>query len=236
MQKWHTLPYKGKSYKIAIFRKDILCLNLKVATNGTVSLSAPYSVPQVQIVDFLQSKAKWIATNVAKMNEKIQICKVENLTLEGGKITFLGKDIAVDIKKAPTNQAKLNDNSIVLHIARYELEQAKKVLDIFLRQKLQTILANFISANVHKHKEFPKASITVKRMRSRWGSCNITKKIVALNSYLIYTPLSCIEYIIMHEFVHFLCSGHSVTFYEKLASYMPDWKQRKRLLDSYSII
>jgi len=124
----------------------------------------------------------------------------------------------------------------VLQTNSYESAQVQKVLEKFLRQKLHAIINNFIQGVIAKYPEFPKADISLRKMRSRWGSCNPNKNIVTLNSYLIYAPLCCIEYILMHEFVHFLCRGHSAAFYEKLTHYMPDWKQRKHLLDCYAII
>ena len=64
-------------------------------------------------------------------------------------------------------------------------------------------------------------------MTSRWGSCQTVKGIITLNSKLIEKPLRCIEYVVLHEFAHFIHPNHSKEFYDFVASLMPDWKERK---------
>ena len=67
-------------------------------------------------------------------------------------------------------------------------------------------------------------------MRSRWGSCIPSKKILTFNVHLMEYPMPAAEYVVAHEFTHFLQANHSARFYEELARYMPDYKQREKLL------
>ena len=68
-------------------------------------------------------------------------------------------------------------------------------------------------------------------MISRWGSCQPKRKILTFNIALLEAPLSCIEYVATHEFVHFLQPDHSRKFYQYLSMFMPDWKERKNELE-----
>jgi predicted metal-dependent hydrolase len=68
-------------------------------------------------------------------------------------------------------------------------------------------------------------------MKSRWGSCHREKKVIVLNSDLIKTPKYCIDYVMLHELIHFKHRYHDKEFYNFLTSLMPDWKQRKKALD-----
>ena len=52
-----------------------------------------------------------------------------------------------------------------------------------------------------------------------------------MNRHLLEMPVSCIEYVVLHEFCHFLYPNHSKDFYAILTTLMPDWQQRKKLLD-----
>ena len=73
--------------------------------------------------------------------------------------------------------------------------------------------------------------LSVKRMRTLWGSCSREKNIINLNYYLYKAPVACIEYVILHELVHFIYPRHDKNFRDFLTIYMPDWQERKRLLD-----
>lgn len=56
------------------------------------------------------------------------------------------------------------------------------------------------------------------------------KNILTFNVHLMEYPLPAAEYVVAHEFTHFLQANHSARFYEELARYMPDYKQRERIL------
>lgn len=67
-------------------------------------------------------------------------------------------------------------------------------------------------------------------MRSRWGSCNPQKGILKFNTNLMYAPQECVNYVVLHEFTHFLQPNHSKRFYEELEKICPLWKLwRKKL-------
>lgn len=76
----------------------------------------------------------------------------------------------------------------------------------------------------------PKA-IRVHPMKTRWGSCNFQKGTLNFNLYLIDRPLECVEYVVMHEFAHFVCPDHSAAYHALMTQLMPDWKARKQLLN-----
>ena len=71
----------------------------------------------------------------------------------------------------------------------------------------------------------------VKDMKTRWGSCNITKKRIWLNLKLVQYPPECLEYVILHELIHLKVPNHSADFYAELDQYMPDWQMRRKILN-----
>lgn len=81
--------------------------------------------------------------------------------------------------------------------------------------------------------DYPK--IKFREMISRWGSCHPTKGIVTFNTNLMYAPTVCVEYVVMHEFTHFLQANHSDKFYEELSKICPDWKECRRILKEINI-
>ena len=77
--------------------------------------------------------------------------------------------------------------------------------------------------------------IRFRKMVSRWGSCQPEKRILTFNMYLMYAPPACIEYVVLHEFTHFLQGNHSKQFYAELEKVCPDWKAHRKRLKEISI-
>ncbi|MDE7310371.1 MAG: M48 family metallopeptidase [Eubacterium sp.] len=72
---------------------------------------------------------------------------------------------------------------------------------------------------------YPK--ICIRRMSSRWGSCIPGKQKITFNSLLLEKPLESVEYVVVHEFSHFIHPDHSKAFYQFVEQILPDWKNRK---------
>ena len=77
--------------------------------------------------------------------------------------------------------------------------------------------------------------IKFRKMVSRWGSCHFQKGILTFNTNLMYAPTECIEYVVWHEFTHFLQPNHSSKFYDELAKVYPNWKECRKKLKEISI-
>lgn len=76
----------------------------------------------------------------------------------------------------------------------------------------------------------PKPQLRIRHMKSRWGSCIPGKGVITMNSRLLGAPRSCVEYVMAHELCHFIHPNHSSAFYGELSKCMPDWRERKALL------
>lgn len=78
----------------------------------------------------------------------------------------------------------------------------------------------------------PQPKIRVKDYKSRWGICYHKRGYIILNKQLFDKPIPAIEYVILHEYIHFLAQNHGRKFYKILMELMPDYKQRRKLLKS----
>ena len=81
----------------------------------------------------------------------------------------------------------------------------------------------------------PFPEIRFRKMVSRWGSCHPIKKILTFNTALMYAPPECVEYVIWHEFTHFIEPNHSKNFYRELSKVCPDWKKLRNTLREINI-
>ena len=72
----------------------------------------------------------------------------------------------------------------------------------------------------------------VKRMKTRWGSCNIKARRIWLNLELVKKERICLEYVLVHEMVHLLERYHTNRFRELMDRFMPDWRLRRDKLNN----
>lgn len=73
--------------------------------------------------------------------------------------------------------------------------------------------------------------LTIRRMTSRWGTCNTQAKRITLNLELARRDQALLEYVIVHELAHLIERGHNARFYAVMDSHMPDWRLRRRVLN-----
>lgn len=79
------------------------------------------------------------------------------------------------------------------------------------------------------------SGITIRRMKTRWGSCNVNTHHINLNLALYDKGPECLEYVVVHEMCHILEPGHNPVFWAHVAKYFPEWKQVKKRLNEEGI-
>lgn len=72
--------------------------------------------------------------------------------------------------------------------------------------------------------------LAFRNMKSRWGSCQPATGRICINIRLAAYPPKALEYVVVHELVHMLEPSHNKRFHDLMTQYLPDWKQRKKLL------
>ncbi len=72
---------------------------------------------------------------------------------------------------------------------------------------------------------------TLRDMKSRWGSCSVQKRTIRINLQLAKKPEECVEYVVVHELTHLLEASHNERFHAYMKQFLPDYKERKKLLE-----
>lgn len=74
------------------------------------------------------------------------------------------------------------------------------------------------------------SGVTIRQMKTRWGSCNVKTHHININLALLEKPEECLEYVVVHEMTHILEASHNATFWGYMTQFYPDWKRvRARL-------
>lgn len=108
-------------------------------------------------------------------------------------------------------------------------EDAHKSVIKWIRSVCEKEFKQVVNVYYEKLKEyrFPYPSIKYRDMTSRWGSCIPSKNQITLNTRMIHFSKEFLEYVVLHELVHFIQPNHSASFYKVIEYHMPDYKIRK---------
>ena len=71
-------------------------------------------------------------------------------------------------------------------------------------------------------------SYQIKTLKSRWGSCHISTKVITINLELMKMPCECLEYVVVHELMHLLEASHNHRFKSLMDQYLPSWREIKK--------
>ncbi len=174
------IHFNGAKIQYDLQYKKVKNINLRISSDGKVSVSANRRVSQRTIDEFLISKAEVIIRAVER-------CKIT--------------------ASVPATQYFSEDE-----VCRIVTELCDTAYPYYEKRGIK------------------RPQLKFRKMVSRWGSCHPTKGILTFNKNLMYAPIECIEYVVLHEFTHFLQANHSPKFYEELERVCLDWKARKKKL------
>lgn len=221
-----------------LIRKNVKNINLRIRSDLTITVSANPKVKKERIEEFLIRKSDWIEKSLQHYeNYKRTEYRQEGIT-DGDSIRLLGKDYVLKVIPSGKDCIELQNGSINIY-TRYPDNQDKlnRMWGIWFEAFTRETLYGIVS-QVHplfKKYSVDMPAIKLRYMKTRWGSCTFNKGTITLNKALIHTPEGCIEYVAAHELTHFLHPDHSKNFYNMLFTVMPDYKERKKILDQYSL-
>ncbi|MEG2233281.1 MAG: SprT family zinc-dependent metalloprotease [Oscillospiraceae bacterium] len=224
----------GEPREIEIERKKMRSVRLRVTDSGEIKVSASKAMPYAMIEKFVRDKRDWIETALAKIAAKTPSQQSEQL-IDGGSVRLLGQPFSVRISEGAKIDLSVDFLSSTLNIHTKRPDDEKYLRSQFDRwwraqcvelytRKCAELLPIFASFKLGM------PAISVKKMTSQWGSCEVNRAKINLNFYLMRAPAECVEYVILHELTHFINPTHNAEFYGFIAKYMPDWKKRRELL------
>ncbi len=120
---------------------------------------------------------------------------------------------------------------IELHVrAETTSERREALLDDWYREQLRDVVTPLM-AQWQDRLGVTVRSWRIKRMKTKWGSCSPRSGRVLLNLDLARSPVECIEYIVVHELVHFLAPRHDDQFFAQLDRHLPGWRSKRDVLN-----
>lgn len=234
MAQERTVLFENNEIHYLLEQKPVKNLNLRIHKDCRVYVSASPDIPAECVDDFVVSKGNYIRSAQRKFREMAQYTPQPKQYVSGETFYLLGRGVRLKVEKSVRDT--ISSDGIYLRLCVKDPDDfAKKqrMVTRYLDEQCRTIFSEIISETYPVFQKYgvPMPALRIRAMETRWGSCLVKKRIITLNKRLLEAPRNCIEYVVMHEFCHFIHPNHSKQFYAFLAMLMPDWKQRKEILD-----
>lgn len=194
-----------------------------------IRVSAPEFVSESVIYEFVERNLDWIAHKQTQLSQRTR----EQLHYQHGEVHYLwGEPKTLKLEENSTK------NSLITEENRFNLHAKSIITSEYCQQQLERFYRKEIlvqlPALLRKWQPIIGRTVNecrIKKMRTRWGTCNIQAKRVWLSLELAKKPLPCLEYVLVHEMVHLHERNHTKRFYQLMTEFLPDWQETEILLN-----
>jgi hypothetical protein len=222
----------GISYRVIFASRRTI--SIIVSPHKGVIVRAPHRTPLRTIESFVSEKSGWIRKHLREHSELINMNTLGMLK-NGDTIPYLGELLPVKVIPGDELYVRSDGNSVEIGIKQDTgAELMIKILKTWYRRRAEKVFPHILQRLLNKYEEydFSPTALTVRILKTRWGSCSRTGRIT-LNSELLRLSEKYIEYVIIHELCHLKHHNHGKDFYALLAELCPDYKAIKRELGKY---
>ena len=221
--------------QIEVVQKEIKNIHLSVYPPvGRVRIAAPLRMNLDTIRVYAISKLSWIKKQQQKIRSQQREAPREYLTKEGHY--FLGNRYLLKVVEHDAPASVTIKHKTILLSVRPNTEADKRhlIMEEWYRAQLKA-LAPAIIQKWEAKMGVTINEVAIKRMKTKWGTCNTQAKRIWLNLELAKKPIHCIEYIIVHELVHLLEPSHNNNFITYMNHFLPEWKHLKHELNQLPV-
>jgi len=219
------------SLSLQLNRKAIKNLHISVLPpDGRIRVSAPEQMTDTAIRMAVVSRIPWIKKQ--QRDFAAQPRQSDREMVSGECHYFWGNRHRLDVvERLGRHEVKVSGGKIQLFVnPGTSVENRALVLTEFYRAQLKARLEQLIPG-WQKRIAVEISDCRIKKMKTKWGSCNIGAKRIWLNLELAKKPPECLEYILAHELVHLLERNHNGRFRAHMDKLMPNWRERRDLLN-----
>ena len=219
---------------VEVHRKQIKNLHVGVyPPNGHVRVAAPLALSSDAIMTAVLIKMPWIKRKQAQfLGQERQTVR---RYVSGETHYVFGRAMRLEVdewdKRTQKIQIVANDR-LSLRIPRgSEVEERQKWIESWRKTQLRSVAAPRVSIWSSRLSVTPQ-KWGIRRMRTKWGSCNPDKRIIWLNSELSKTSPAAIDYVVLHELAHLISTRHDGEFLSVLDVHLPKWRSIRAELNT----
>ena len=213
------------------YRRGMKHIYLRVEKNADIVVSAPPRTPNYIIRKLVYDNLKEL---VKRRENILSVAGVSREYKTGEKYFIFGQEYELNVEKRLKNKVSIENNRINIYV-KDEQQNREKIFNSAIRK----LLLDKCKLFVEKYEPIMNVKVKelrIKKMKTRWGTCNLEAQRIWINQELIKYPIECLEHIIVHEMTHLLEINHTPRFYSLLEKYYPTYKENDKVIKEFSKI
>ena len=196
------------------YRRGMKHIYLRVEKNADIVVSAPPRTPNYIIRKLVYDNLEEL---VKRRENILSVAGVSREYKTGEKYFIFGQEYELNVEERVKDEQQNREKIFNSAIRKLLIDKCKLFIE-----KYEPIM------NV-KVKE-----LRIKKMKTRWGTCNLEAQRIWINQELIKYPIECLEHIIVHEMTHLLEINHTPRFYSLLETYYPTYKENDKVIKEFN--
>lgn len=216
---------------VDVIYKDIKNLHIGVYPPiGRVRVAAPQRLDDDQVRLAVIQRLPWIKRQRKELQDTPRQSEREMVSGESHYVWGVRRRLKV-VERPGRAHLEIDGERLVLYAsADATPERRREVLDRWYRDQLRETLPDLI-ARWEQRLEVSVPKWTIRRMKTKWGSCNRETRHIWFNVELAKKHPDCLEYIVVHEIAHYFERNHGERFTKLMDGYLPDWRSRRDQLN-----
>jgi predicted metal-dependent hydrolase len=217
---------------IDVIYKDIKNLHIGVYPPlGRVRVAAPHRLDDEQVRLAVIQRLPWIKEQREQLRSAARQSTREMITGESHYVWGVHRRMKV-VERPGRAHLELDGERLLLYVpAGTTTERRRQLLDRWYREQLRHVIPSLI-AKWELMLDVSVSRWSIKRMKTKWGSCNQETGHIWFNVELAKKPPACLEYIVLHEMAHYLQRHHDDRFTKLMERFMPNWRSVRDQLNN----
>jgi predicted metal-dependent hydrolase len=222
-----TRELEFDEYLVRVTRKRVRRLSVSVRPCGEVRVSAPRRTPWYRISEFIRENHGWIQKQRCYF-ESLPVAPVKHY-VQGEVHQVQGEPYVLMVRRGGRTRVDVCSDSRNLKVTVQKNASVETALDKWYRSLLKREIAVLVS-RYEPVMGVKVSSVGIRRMKTRWGSCNIRAGRIWINLVLAQCHPGCLESIVVHEMTHLIEPGHNKRFYGLMDRFYPEWRSFEETL------
>ena len=190
--------------------------------DGRVRASVPRRTSRRDAEAFVRERADWVRAQQARLGATVRT--VPRPLADGDRLPLWGDDLTVKLARGRGGARPTTVGRVTISVPDpTDADAVNGAVQALYRRETRALLPDFVDKWSRALGRQP-SRVTIRAMRTRWGSCTTTTGAIRINPELAARHPRCLNYVVLHELVHLFEPGHGPGFQAVMDAQLPGWR------------